>query len=292
MKVNSLISEIIRGEWLLDIRNIESYFPMVDKILAGQPLNLPQSTKSIFNIIDASGNSLKANENGVVNVPEGSIAIVSMIGEIVKYGDACIYGADEIVAALTKAQNMKNVVATIFKIDGPGGAVSAVGPFMEFAQTEKKHPIIGLCDNALSAHYWIAAETCDYIMAENTVSSRFGSIGVMLSFADNKKALEEKGYTIHEIYPPESSYKNQAFILAREGKYEMIKSEFLSPMAKKFQESVRAKRPNIKEEAGVLNGKVFFAEEALRLNMIDGIGGMQKAIRQAIAMSSIQLFNN
>jgi protease IV len=292
MKVNRLISEILKGEWLMDVHNIEGYAPIVKKLMAGESLELNRDPKSLLNFVDTQGKPLPANDEGVVIVPQGSIAIVKMIGEVIKYGDYCVYGADEIVAALTQAQNMKNVIATILVIDGPGGAVSAIGPFMEFAKNVKSKPIIGLCDQALSLHYWAAVELCDYIMADNNVSARFGSVGVVLTFADNRKELEAKGYKFHEIYPAESEHKNLSFTLAREGKYEMIREEFLSPLAKKFQERVRANRPNIKEEVGVLSGKTYFAEEALRLNMIDGIGGIDKAIRQAIVLSSIQLFNN
>ena len=292
MKVNRLISEIRRGQWLIDFNNLEAYSPIVTKLLSGEALDLMRDTKSILNFIDGSGNALRANEEGVVNVPQGSIAVVRMIGEVIKYGDYCVYGADEIVAALTRADKMKNVIATVFIIDGPGGSVSSIGPFQYFANHIKTKPIVGLCDQALSLHYWTAVSVCDHIMADNDVSARFGSVGVVLSFADNTRALEEKGIELHEIYADESEHKNKAFQLAKEGKYEMIKEEFLAPLAKKFQEGVRVNRPGLIEEVGVLTGKTFFADEAVHLKMIDSIGGMDKAIRQATILSSINKFNN
>lgn len=293
MKVNRLISEIRRGEWLIDFHNLEAYNPIVAKLLSGEALDLMREAKSILNFVDGSGNSLKENEEGIVNVPQGSIAVVRMIGEVIKYGDYCVYGADEIVAALTRADRMKNVIATIFIIDGPGGAVSAISPFRYFAKHVKTKPIIGLCDQALSLHYWTAFEVCDHIMSDGDVSARFGSVGVVLSFMDNKEAMEKEGYKFHEIYAKESEHKNLAFKYAREGKYDMIQDEFLSPLAKKFQNSAIERLPNIKKEVtGVLTGKTFFADEALSLNMIHSIGNMEKAIRQATILSSINKFNN
>jgi protease-4 len=288
MKGNSLLSAILKGEWLIDIHNIEAYYPIIDKIMAGEKINFSPEAKSILSFVDDKGNPLRRNEEGLPIVIPGSIAIVKMHGEIVKYGDYCIYGADEIVAALTRANNNPNVAAIILDTDGPGGAVNAMGLFKDFKANVKSKPIIALCDSALSLHYWAIAELADHIMAANDVSARFGSIGVVLSFADNTKAMEDKGYKIHEIYPEESKHKNLAFKLAREGKYDMIKSEFLSPLALKFQSGVTASRPNIKKEVeGVLTGKTFFAEEALENGMIDSIGGLQKAINQAIIMSTI-----
>lgn len=291
MKGSRLISEIIKGEWLLDFHNIGSYMPMVNKILAGGVFDNAPETKSLLTYIDSNGQTLTKNNDGIVEVPKGSIAIVSMIGEVVKYGDLCVYGADEIVEALTAADRNKNVIATIFKIDGPGGAVAAIGPFKYFADHIKTKPIIGLCDQALSLHYWTAVEVCDHIMADNDVSARFGSVGVVLTFADTRKAMEEQGVVFHEIYPEESSEKNLPFILARKGEYDKIKEEFLSPLAKKFQERVRVNLPGLIEEEGTLKGKTYFADKALGLNMIHSIGGMEKAIRMANLLASKREFN-
>jgi len=97
---------------------------------------------------------------------------------------------------------------------------------------------------------------------------------------------------VHEIFAPESEHKNKAFLLAREGKYDMIKEDYLSPSAKKFQADVRAARPNLIEELGVLTGKTFKAELAEEYNMIDSIGNMQKAVERALLLAEISEVTN
>lgn len=293
MKGSTLLRSILKGEWLIDIHNIEAYYPILDKIMAGSSFQMNPEPKNILSYVDASGNPLRKNDQGQRVITPGSIAIVKMHGEVIKTGDFCVYGADEIVAALTSADKNPNVSATVFDIDGPGGAVNAIGLFQDFANNVKTKPIIGFCDSALSLHYWTAIEVCDHIMASNNVSARFGSIGVVLTFADNTKAMEEKGYTMHEIYPEESSHKNLSFKLAREGNYDAIKKEFLSPLAQKFQERVLAKMPNINQNIeGIIKGKTFFADDALQHGLIHSIGGMQKAITQARMMAELKLSTN
>jgi protease-4 len=293
MKGNTLLRSILKGEWLIDIHNIEAYYPILDKIMAGGSFQMNPEPKSILSYVDATGSPLRKNDQGQGVITPGSIAIVKMHGEVIKTGDYCVYGADEIVAALTKADKNPNIAATVFDIDGPGGAVNAIGLFQDFANNVKTKPIIGFCDSALSLHYWTAIEVCDHIMASNNVSARFGSIGVVLSFADNRKAMEEKGYTIHEIYPEESSYKNKSFALAREGDYAAIREEFLSPLAKQFQARVLAKMPNINQNIeGIIKGKTFFADAALEYGLIHSIGGMQKAINEAVMLAEIQESTN
>ncbi len=288
MKVNPFLLDLIRGEWLLDVHFVAGAAPLVDSLLKGNPLNLPGvvNASSIMHVIDGNGRRIKADSEGRLDVPEGSIAVVNMIGAVVKRGDWCTYGADEIVDALQKADDNPNIKATIFVIDGPGGAVSAIGPFLQFAATKKK-PVIGLADACMSLHYWAAVSVCDHLMADNDVSARFGSVGVVSSFMDATKVWEEKGYKFHEIYPPESSDKNSSFREALAGNYEGLITEHLSPIAQKFQAAVRKGRPNLKEEKGTLTGKTFDADKALGLGMIDGVGGFKQAIQMAHVMAEL-----
>jgi protease-4 len=283
MKFNPILSEIFRGQWLLDHNSIENYYPIIEGLYNGKKLTFDSKYTPeplALEILDERGVPIRTSAGQPLQVPSNSIAQVKMIGEIARYGDWCVTGADEIVAQLAAAQSLNSVDATILKIDGPGGTVKAIGPFKEFAKIKTK-PIIGLVEDALSLHYWAAVELCDYIIAANDVSARFGSVGVVCSFRDNQEAMEKMGIKFHEIYPDESNHKNDVYTLARQGKYELIKAEQLSPMAQKFQAGVRDNRPNLKEEVGVLTGKTFFADKALEYGMIDAIGGMDLAMEKA-----------
>lgn len=288
MKVNPLIMDLFRGEWLLDVQFIAGAAPLISNLLKGNPLNLPEITNAagIMHVVDGNGHKLKADSDGRVSIPKDSIAVVNMIGAVVKRGDLCTYGADEIVEALQKADDNPNIKATIFVIDGPGGAVSAIGPFLDFAANKTK-PVIGLADACMSLHYWTAVSVCDHLMADNDVSARFGSVGVVSSFMDATAVWEAQGYKFHEIYAVESEDKNSSFREALKGEYDQIRAEHLSPIAQKFQAAVRKGRPGLKEEKGVLSGKTFDADKAFGLGMIDGVGGFKNAMQMAHVMAEL-----
>lgn len=295
MKGSTLISEIIRGEWLLDPHTIDSYFPLVDAILKGKKFDFQSNYErdaepSALQILDNYGNPLISLDGEAIEVPKGSIARVNMFGEVMAYSDWCTVGADEIVAQLYKAQELKNVDATIFNVDSPGGSVKAIEAFRQFKKYKTK-PVVGLFKDALSLGYWAMLEVCDEIYAYGDVSSRVGSVGVVASFRDNKKAMEKLGYTYHEIYPKESEHKNLAFQLARDGNYKMIKEEHLSPLAQKFQGAVKENLPNLKEEIGVLTGKVFYAEKAVELGMITGISDSRDIVKKAKSLAMRKSIN-
>ncbi len=290
MKVNPLLNEISRGIWYMSFEGLQTFGPIAYKLMNGEKFainggNVEAEPRSLVSYMSDSGKRIVPDENG--NIPQGTIAVVDMIGAIIKYGDWCTYGADEIVAALKANDSNPNIIAQVLNIDGPGGAVSAIGPFVEFGLTKKK-PVIGLLDLCCSAHLYAAVSCTDHLMAANDVSATIGSIGVVLSWADNREYLEKLGYKFHEVYPEESKNKNEAFRLAMKGDYDMIKTEMLSPMAIKFQNAVKAGRPNLRaEEPGVLTGKTFSADKALGLGLIDSIGSMQQAINLAIMKSEM-----
>jgi protease-4 len=276
--------DLMRADWLMSFEGIQAYAMIAHKIITGESVDIAPKTSSLMNIIDHNGKKVMPDSNGLLNAPKGSIAIIDMVGPVMKYGDMCTYGADEIVYAMKLADNNPNIIGTVFNEDGPGGAVSAIGPFIEFGKNKQK-PVLSIADQCCSLHYWAMCAVSDYKMADNNVSAQFGSVGVVTSFADNRKYLENLGYVFHDIYPPESEHKNLASKLALEGKYDMIIEEMLSPIARKFQAAVREANPNLKEEVGVLTGKTFGADKALEYGMIDAIGSMDQAIQRLHIMS-------
>lgn len=294
MSKQTLLYELSRGVWAMSIEGLQFWGPIANKIMTGEPFTLHDNkeVKSLISYVDENGSAVRRKEDGSMEIPAGSIAIVDMIGAIIKYGDWCTYGALEIVSALRAADNHPNVIGTILNIDGPGGAVSAIAPFVEFGLTKKK-PVVGLYDQCCSAHLYSMLSCVDHVMAANNISSMIGSVGVVLSWTENKKMLEKLGYTFHEVYPDESSTKNEAFRLAMEGNYDLIKKEMLSPLAINFQDAVKKARPMLDlKEPGVITGKTFFADKALEIGFIDSIGSLQQAMQLVTVLSETKRYRN
>jgi ClpP class serine protease len=99
----------------------------------------------------------------------------------------------------------------------------------------------------------------------------FGSIGVVLSFADVKPSLEKEGVVFHEIYADQSDLKNLDFREALEGKYDKIKQTILNPFAVQFISTIQEFRPQITRK-DVFRGEIMTAPDALEYGLIDGIG--------------------
>ena len=278
MNVNRNLNDVAKGLWGMTIEGLSFYGPMARKIMAGETIDFKPNVSAVMDVFDDKGRKIQANDNGSYDAPPGSVALINVIGVLMKYGDWCSYGSQEIAAALKAADNNPNIVGTVAYFDGPGGAVSSIAPLVDFGLTRKK-PVVGLYDQCCSALAYGMYSFCDFVMAENDISAMIGSFGVIFSMVDNRKYLKDQGIEILDVYPDESEAKNEPFRLLLEGKPEMIKQEMLSPLAIKFQNQVKAARPSLKlDEPGVLTGKTFYTDHAIDINLIDSKGNLSQAM--------------
>lgn len=285
-----LYSSLLKSQWAISPQFAQQWFPRLnDFIDHHQPMAFDDDEGQkkqpgmVYNFLTEDGQPIPYSQSE--ELPENSVAIIDLIGPMIKWGNYYCWGADELSMMITDALGNEKISGLILRIDSGGGAVDAIPPFAQVLQ-ERDKPVIALCDMAASAAYYTAIY-CDEIWGDNNISAEFGSIGVMVSFYDNQKAMEERGYKRHVIYAPESTYKNQPFELALEGKYELIKSEVLSPLAQKFQQDVRDQRPGLNlDTEGVLNGRMFYAETAREIGLIDNIGGLPQAVQRLKQLSA------
>jgi len=297
MKFNPVIAKIYRQSWLLDPREVANLGPLVFGLLSGNmEFDDERAPLAVYGIspaglkIDLSGDPGEDKVSVFDDAPEGSIAFVPVKGTMLKEDTWCSYGTESIGAVLVEAAKHKNISAVILDIDSGGGSADAVPPMLDAIKAAKEHvPVIGFTDLSASAAYWTASET-DLIIASNDISSEFGSIGVMISFADATPMWEERGIKFHTIYAPESTHKNLPFENALKGNYDLIKKEMLSPLAKKFQQAVRTNRNGKVDitQKGILNGKMYFARDAVKFGLADEIGNREYAINRAVELANKQ----
>ena len=120
---------------------------------------------------------------------------------MLKYGTYCSYGTMEYADLIREAADSSNISSVLCDIDSGGGAVDAIAPLVDailYARSKGK-AVVAHCDLCASAAYY-AASYCNEIIASNTISAEFGSIGVMMSFPDYAKYYESAGIKMHTIY--------------------------------------------------------------------------------------------
>lgn len=292
---HAVMNEIISGEWLMSFNGLLQLGHFIQNISTGKAEERSQEdrTENLLSFYNEDYERIRPTD--ISDIPKGSVAVVHAIGPMMKYGSWWMLGANEIIAQLDFVNNLANVSAIVIYIDGPGGAVSAISPFIDFASRKRK-PIVALCDASMSLHRWIPDAIADYQLADNDISARFGSIGVMSNWMDATKYYEDMGVVLHEVYADESPHKNEIWRLIKEDEEKgkaLLRKEHLSPMAIKFQNAVKAAHPNILQEEGVLTGRTYGTDDAIRIGMINGKGNMKDAMQAAKALAeAYQISNN
>lgn len=105
---------------------------------------------------------------------------------------------DDTVAHMAAAAADPDVKVVVLDVDSPGGTVTGVPETASaFRALGKVKPTMAFCDGeACSAGYWVASQANRFTV---TPSANIGNVGVFIAVANTKKALADKGITMHVI---------------------------------------------------------------------------------------------
>lgn len=217
-----------------------------------------------------------------VVVKGSTIAVVHINGEI---GFSTGVDSEKIVRLLKKAEEDSSVKAIVLRIDSPGGAAAASQEIAQTVRQLKKPVVASVGNSAASGAYWIAS-ACDRVVCN--AASSVGSIGVIIAIPNFAGLFEKLGIKYVVIY--KGKYKdlgNPARELTPEERQllekhaEIIYRQFIREVAK------NRKMPEAKVEQ-LATGEVFAGEEALKIGLIDRIGGFYEAVDEAKSLAGIK----
>ena len=208
---------------------------------------------------------------------EGSIAIIPLVGVMLKYGYWWGYGVDEIASIIKLAYDSDKITAVVVKADTPGGNTDSLFLLQEVL-SQKSKPTYGFIDGMCMSCGYIAFSYMDKIYAINRMA-QVGGIGVFARIIiPNEK---DTWYKVVDVYPKESPDKNREERELIKGNKEPF-MEKLSKLAVYFQETVKANRPRLSDD--VLTGMAYFAYEAEPLGMIDGVRSLNEVVAELTAL--------
>lgn len=207
-----------------------------------------------------------------------TIAIIPITGTMFKYDSWYSEGMDSVADRLLIADNTANITATILLINSPGGSVHSLIR-LEDALRRRRKPCVALVDGMCASAALYVASLCDKIFSINPMCE-IGSIGTYIQILDFSQAYKKEGIKIIDIYPPESSHKNREYREALNGNTQPMIQNSLTPWALHFQNLIKKNRPHIDTSAeGILQGALFYAQDALKYKLIDGIYNLQDTVK-------------
>ena len=209
------------------------------------------------------------------------IAVIYAEGSIVGgKGNVEQIGSDRFTQEFRKLREDNNVKAIVLRVNSPGGSATASEVILrEVLLTKKEKPVIVSMGNiAASGGYWISTGA-DYIFAEeNTIT---GSIGVFGLIPNIEKIGNDNGITWDVVQT--GKFANIGSNVRPKTDAELaIYQKSVTQTYDLFLNKVSRYRNLAKDEVQqIAQGKVWSGKEAVKIGLVDDIGGLEKAIAYA-----------
>ena len=219
---------------------------------------------------------------------KNEIAVVYAEGAIVDgEGAPDEVGGERFSRELRALRQNDDIKAIVVRVNSPGGSATASEHIQRELRlaAEVKPVVISMGSYAASGGYWISAYGTRIFAEPTTIT---GSIGVVGIHFDVKKLANDLGVTwdsvktgrhadIFTISRPKTPSELKIF----QGMVEWIYDEFINKVA----EGRRLDPAAVRQIAG---GRVWSGREALKLGLVDELGGLDAAIVHAAEMAGIR----
>ncbi len=278
------ISAILRGRWLIEKSWVSANLPLIMQLAKGETADfgMKPETNCTIKRVSAGGNAYSVNYyTDLSKLPDGSIAVVNISGPLMKQGDMCSYGMLDYTALVNRINNSSSVKGMIVNMDSPGGQVDGTATLADsIRNTRQRKPVISLIDDgiAASAGYWCVSPADEIYVSQAT--DMVGSIGVYTTIADWITHYKEYwNLPMHDVYAPQSTDKNLDYREAVEGNDALVKAD-LKVIADQFINTVKRNRGARLTGTDWMSGKMFYAADAKKQGLIDGVKNMDQVIKR------------
>jgi protease-4 len=216
----------------------------------------------------------------------GPISTVHKPGMLNRNGDI----VSNIYYRLKKASEDPLIKGIILRLDTPGGEGTASDiVYNEVLRFKEKTgvPVVALMMGmAASGGYYVAC-ACDTIFAHRTAIT--GSIGVIAVLPGVKGAMDKLGIKMHIIKSGKMKDTTSPFKELNDEEKDYIQ-ELVDHFHKGFVQVVyqgRKGKLSLEEIERIADGRIYSAQEALKLKLIDEIGYFDDALENVFSAASI-----
>jgi protease IV len=214
-----------------------------------------------------------------------NIAVILAEGGVATDGDGLT--SNEICKLFQDVRKNKSIKTVVFRINSPGGsALASEEIWREVALTNKKMKVIvSMGDVAASGGYYIAAPATTIFAEPTTIT---GSIGVFGMIPYTGKMFENKlGISFDRVSTNKHAIMSTNKKLTPE-ELTLIQTE-VDEIYDLFLKRVSEGRKLSKEQVNVIaRGRVWTGRDALRVGLVDKLGGIQDAIDHAAKEAKIE----
>jgi protease IV len=239
--------------------------------------------------VSAVSNSKYANAKSLKDVKKDKIAIIYAEGNIMGGNSSTgTIGSETLTEEIRKARMDEKVKAIVLRVNSPGGSALASDViWREIVLAKKEKPVIVSMGNlAASGGYYISCAADTIVADENTITGSIGVFGVLYNF---KNMINNKlGITIDTVKIGKYSDLLSPFRPMTEGERAFMQS-FVEETYDTFITRVSEGRGITKAQVDSIGqGRVWTGKDALKLGLVDVIGGLETAIEIAAKKANLE----
>jgi protease IV len=216
------------------------------------------------------------------------IAVVYAVGSIESgEGDSETIGSERISKAIREARKDSSVKAVVLRVNSPGGSALASDViWREVVLTKESKPVVvSMGDVAASGGYYISC-AANKIYADPTTVT--GSIGVFGMLPNMKNFFNNKLGITFDVAKT-NAHADMGTFSRKLDDYEFLKiQESVEQIYDDFIGKVAQGRNMTKEQVDEIGqGRVWSGIDALRLGLVDELGGIEKAVAEAALLANL-----
>ena len=219
------------------------------------------------------------------------IAIIYAQGPILNTeGSEKIIGKKAINNAFQEVLKNDNVKAVVLRIDSPGGDALTSEIILNASRTLKgqKPLVVSMGNVAASGGYYIAC-LADRVYADPMTIT--GSIGVLAAFPNIRGMTNKIGINAEQVFTHENAMGYSVFEPLSEGFKKSVKTN-IEKVYHTFKSRVAEGRSLTMDRVEeIAQGRVWSGKEALKVGLIDDLGGIKEAINAAAELAKIENYN-
>jgi protease-4 len=203
-------------------------------------------------------------------------------------GDDEEIGSDRIAKAIRIARMDENVKAIVFRVNSPGGSALASDViWRETVLAGKSKPfVVSMGNYAASGGYYISCAAHRIFAQPNTIT---GSIGVFGLIPNLQKMLDEKlGITMDTVNTNQYSSLGSATMPLSKKESEFIQAsveKVYDVFTSRVAEGRKMKQSDVDS---IGQGRVWSGEDALKIGLVDELGGLEDAIAYAAKKANVK----
>ncbi|HEV8121003.1 MAG TPA: signal peptide peptidase SppA [Candidatus Polarisedimenticolia bacterium] len=195
-------------------------------------------------------------------------------------------GSDTVAKAIRDAREDDSIKAIVFRVDSPGGSyVASDIIWREVSLTKGKKPIVvSMSDVAGSGGYYVAMAADRIVAQPGTITA---SIGVLAGKFVTKGFWDMVGLTSDPVqrgrhatyFSSEQAYTDEERALFK-GWLQRVYKDFVGKVA-------QGRNKTFDEVHAIAQGRIWTGEDALKLGLVDELGGLPEAIAAAKKLAHI-----